>query len=80
MNFSYRPETFTHIIEITDLDLREMKKGDALDILIKLAKKISEHGNLPMYESDRSNIENIAVREREFYEEDYMPEKWFYTT
>lgn len=80
MKFSYRPDTFTHTIEITDVDLREMKKGDALDIICKLAKRITEHGNLPLYEGDRFKVEDIGVKEREFYEEDYMPEKWFYTT
>lgn len=70
MKITRELETYTTVIEITDLDLIDTGEGDAIDILLKLAEAISLHGNLPVYDGYRNKVESVGKIEREFYESD----------
>lgn len=77
MKFTYNPKTCMNVIEIPDLDLFEAKSGDALFLLYKLVEAIQNHGNLPVYDGTRCELETVFFADAEqFGWPENMPDRW----
>lgn len=78
MKITRNAETYKTVIEITDLDLHESRSGDALYLLCKLVEAIQNHGNLPVYDGTRCELDSVHFAEAEnFGWPGNMPDKWF---